>query len=179
MLYTKYGDSGYTFTKVDAKTPKTHAVVHVLGDIDELNCNIGFLYSNMCPDKHNDLCNFLKEVMNFLFEIGAFVGYGTEIKDENILNFIGKMEKIIDKQEESNGKLKNFILPTGTKNSALAHVCRSICRRVERNIYNLEHSLLFEFIRKFFNRLSDYLFSLARTLNRIEFGTEILWTSSK
>ena len=62
MLYTKYGDSGYTFTKVDAKTPKSHATVHVLGEIDELNCNIGYLYASMCPDKHNELCNFIENI---------------------------------------------------------------------------------------------------------------------
>jgi len=179
MLYTKYGDSGYTFTKVDAKTPKTHALVHVLGEIDELNCHIGLLYASMSPDKHNGICDFLKNIMNLLFEIGAFVGYGTEITDDCIIQFITNLENMIDKQEKENGELKNFILPTGTRNSALSHVCRSVCRRVERNIYNLEYPLHFILIKRFFNRLSDYLFSLARTINRLEFGTEIIWSNRK
>lgn len=179
MLYTKYGDSGYTYTKVDAKTPKSHAVVHVLGEIDELNCHIGLLYASMCPDKHNEICDFLKKIMNLLFEIGAFVGYGSEISDEYISESITNLEKKIDQQEKENGVLKNFILPTGSKNSALAHICRSVCRRVERNIYSLEYPLHFVLVKQFLNRLSDYLFSLARTINRIEFGTEIIWSNRK
>lgn len=179
MLYTKYGDSGYTFTKHDSKTPKNHAVVHVLGDLDELNCNIGYLYAAMCPDKHNDLCNFLMGIMNMLFSIGAYVGYDTQIESELIKKMIEQIEKKIDKQEEENGQLKNFIIPTGTKNSASAHCCRAICRRVERNMYTLEYHLRYEDIRKFLNRLSDYFFSLARTINRIEMGQEIIWKSNK
>jgi len=179
MLYTKYGDNGYTFTKHDPKTPKNHAVVHVLGDLDELNCEIGYLHACMCPDKHNELCDFLTGIMNMLFSVGAFVGYGTEIEPKTLNAMIEKLEKKIDKQEEENGKLRNFILPTGTKNSALAHVCRAICRRVERNMYVLEYPLHYAEIRKFLNRLSDYLFSLARTVNRIELGNEIIWQNSK
>jgi cob(I)alamin adenosyltransferase len=94
-------------------------------------------------------------------------------------NFILDIEKTIDDMEEKNTKLQNFILPTGTSSSALAHVCRAIARRVERSMYDLEIHAENEVIVKFLNRLSDFLFSLSRTINRIEGGDEIIWQSEK
>lgn len=176
-IYTKYGDGGYTYTKLDSKTPKSHNIVRVLGEIDELNSHIGLLHASLCPDKRNIICDFLEKIMDSIFHVGAFVGYGQALEGDALQNLIEKMEKTIDEQEKENGLLKNFILPTGTKNCALAHVARSVCRRVERSVYSLEEPKHYEKVHKFFNRLSDYLFSLARTVNRIEFGEEIIWKS--
>jgi cob(I)alamin adenosyltransferase len=179
MLYTKYGDQGFTYTKHDPKTPKNHALVFVLGEIDELNCNIGYLHASICAKKNSEICDYLKKIMNVLFEIGAFVGYGQNLSESILVDEIKNLENKIDSQEKENGELKNFILPTGSENSALAHICRAVCRRVERNIYMLESPLHYDMVKKFLNRLSDYFFSLARTINRLELGKEIIWQSSK
>lgn len=179
-LYTKYGDKGYTYTKFDSKTPKNHYVVQFLGELDELNSCIGFLNSKICVSNQKEaICNNLKDIMNKIFEIGAFVGYGTPLSNDKLEEGVLQLEKEIDLQEQENGQLKNFILPTGSENSALAHVVRSVCRRVERNIYNLEQPKHYEYIIKYLNRLSDYFYSLSRTINRLEGGSEILWQPSK
>lgn len=174
-LYTKYGDSGFTFTKLSKKTPKNHALVDFLGNLDELNCSIGYLLS-ISADMHAER---LTQLMNLLFEIGAFVGYGSPLEFEKLKIFISNLEKEIDAQEAANVPLANFILPTGTPSAAWTHVCRAIARRVERSIYEMEIMAEMELIIQFLNRVSDYFFSLARTLNRIEGGKEIIWQSSK
>lgn len=179
-IYTKYGDKGFTYTKFDAKTPKNHYVVNFLGELDELNSYIGFLNARICLGKNSSrICDNLKDIMSKLFEIGAFVGYGTKIGNERLELATAYLENEIDAQEAENGALHNFILPTGSENAALAHIARSVCRRVERQIYNLEQPKHYEWVMKYINRLSDYLFSLARTINRFEGIPEILWQNNK
>lgn len=177
-LYTKYGDKGYTYTKLSAKTPKNHALVNFLGNLDELNCFLGYLYSKIRSNESLPVGIF-ERIMSKCFEIGAFLGYNTHLDFEKMDNFILDIEKTIDDMEDKNTKLQNFILPTGTSSSALAHVCRAIARRVERSMYDLEIHAENEVIVKFLNRLSDFLFSLSRTINRIEGGDEIIWQSEK
>ena len=177
-LYTKYGDKGYTYTKLSAKTPKNHALVNFLGNLDELNCFLGYLYSQIQSNPELPV-EILKKVMSKCFEIGAFLGYNTDLCFEKMDAFILEIEKSIDFMEGSNEKLQNFILPTGTGNSAQAHICRAIARRVERSMYDLEIHAENEVIIKFLNRLSDFLFSLARTINRVEKGQEIIWQAEK
>jgi cob(I)alamin adenosyltransferase len=179
-IYTKTGDGGFTYTKIDAKTPKNNLLVHCLGNIDELNSCVGVLFSSIKSKKSNDtIQQSLKEVMNVLFHLGSFVGYGTDISDEFICSSISFLEDKIDQQESKNASLKNFILPTGCMSASLAHVARSVCRRAERSLYDLEQPRHYNKITKYLNRLSDYFFSLARTLNRLENVEEIVWISSK
>lgn len=179
-LYTKYGDKGYTYTKFDPKTPKNHYVVQFLGELDELNSFVGLLNARICLGKDQSrVCENLKVIMSKLFEIGAFVGYGSSICSTELEQAIKHLESEIDVQENNNEPLCNFILPTGSENAALAHVVRSICRRVERNIYNLEQPKHYEGIVKYMNRLSDYFFSLARTINRNDGVEEIIWQINK
>jgi cob(I)alamin adenosyltransferase len=178
-LYTKYGDSGFTFTKLSKKTPKNHALVDFLGNLDELNCSVGYLSSVLSTDAVKIHAERLQHLMNLLFEIGAFVGYGSPLDFEKLKTFISDLEKEIDEQEGANVPLANFILPTGTPSAAWTHVCRAVARRVERSIYEMEIMAEMELVIQFLNRVSDYFFSLARTLNRIEGGKEIIWQSSK
>jgi len=175
-IYTKYGDKGYTFTKFDPQTPKNHYIVNFLGELDELNSSLGLLSAQIINnDKLKESALFLQEIMDVCFSLGAFVGYGTKIPENKFDEIVNKIETLIDIQEKENGKLKNFILPTGHVDSALGHVCRSICRRVERNIYNLESKNSLKLPSVFLNRLGDYLFSLARTINKVNDCQEIIW----
>lgn len=177
-LYTGYGDKGYTYTKLSAKTPKNHALVNFLGNLDELNCFLGYLFSSIKQNENLPVSLFEK-IMAKCFEIGAFLGYNSNLCFEKMDIFILEIEKTIDKMETENSSLQNFILPTGTSNSALAHVCRAVARRVERSMYDMEIHAENEVIVKFLNRMSDFLFSLARTINRIEGGREIIWQAEK
>lgn len=178
-LYTKYGDQGYTFTKISAKTPKNHDLIHFLGNMDELNCYCGMLYSLMSKNDMTQYCETLLSIMEINFETGAFLGYGTELNFSKVENLVSVLEKAIDLQEEQNGKLKNFIYPMGTEVSVWAHMCRAVSRKTERSIYQLEITAECECIIMFLNRISDYFFSLARTANRLGNVQEIIWTSGK
>jgi cob(I)alamin adenosyltransferase len=178
-IYTKYGDKGYTFTKISSKTPKNHILVNFLGNLDELNCFLGSFYSGLVSKDHTSIAEFVKRLMRWNFEIGAFIGYGSQLNFEKLERFISVIEQEIDEQEKNNPALQNFILPTGVTNSSNAHLCRAVARRVERSIYEMEIMAENELIIKFLNRISDYFFSVARTVNRLEGGEEIIWTSDK
>ena len=174
-IYTKYGDDGYTYTKSNSKTPKNDVVVHLLGEIDELNSSIGYLSSIAHKHVHEDSIVSLDEIMSVLFTIGANIGYNEEFSSENLNKFIEKIEKTIDFFENYNGKIENFILPSGTPCAGYAHVCRAICRRVERKLYDVDKIKENKVVFHFFNRLSDYLFSFARTCNRMNGVKEVIW----
>lgn len=196
-IYTKYGDSGYTYTKQNPKTPKNHILVHILGDLDELNSNLGYLHSLVQKlqeketgkkfvtqnkiDFYNGVLFFLKTNIETLFSVGAFVGYDTKLSTDVLEESIRSIENFIDEQEKENGALSNFVLPIGAEASTYAHICRSVCRRAERNFYDLsdkqESVDTFLKITVYLNRLSDSLFSISRSLNRIVGFQEILWIS--
>ncbi len=178
-LYTKYGDKGFTFTKVSSKTPKNHSLVNFLGNLDELNCFVGVLCQGLSEKQHDNEADLVKKLMSLLFEIGAFMGYGSSLNFDKVEEFISVLEGAIDAQEKENKPLSNFILPTGTVNSCNAHICRAVARRVERSIYEMEILAECELIIQFLNRISDYFFSLARTLNRVENGVEIIWQADR
>lgn len=178
-LYTKYGDQGYTYTKISVKTPKNHSLVHFLGNLDELNCSIGLLYSLLCDKNLTELAIVIKDIMSLNFEIGAYLGYGTLLDFVKVESLVAIVEKNIDTQEKANGELRNFILPTGSHASCVAHTCRAISRRTERSIYELEITAECECIIMFLNRISDYFFSIARTMNRLDKVQEIIWAPQK
>lgn len=178
-LYTKYGDKGVTYTKKNPSTPKNNVLIHLLGEIDELNSCVGYLTALVESNlKKDNIVKLLHQVMSALFSVGANVGYDTPIDLKKLDEFVFTLEDEIDKYENDNGSLRNFILPTGGMCSSYAHVCRSVCRRVERNLYDLQDLPDVQVIGMFFNRLSDFLFSLARTCNRLEVKLEITWSNS-
>ena len=187
-LYTKYGDGGYTFTKGSPRTPKNNIVIKVVGELDELNSHIGFLVSqiegcNIPSDCKKNKCLFLTKLQAVLFQIGAFYGYKTELSNESLDLSIKNLEEQTDIHEKENDEIHNFILPNGTLAASYTHICRSITRRVERVVCDYNFSLKTEeekikLIQIFLNRLSDYFFSLARTINRLESKKELFWSAN-
>jgi cob(I)alamin adenosyltransferase len=187
-LYTKYGDGGYTFTKGSPRTPKNNIVIKVVGELDELNSHIGFCIS-LCknhlgcqPKFLQETTEFLAKIQSALFQIGAFYGYKSELLNKNLDLYIQKLEKQTDEQEKENSELHNFVLPCGSPPAAYAHICRSVTRRVERVVCDYNFSLKtdeekMKLIQVFLNRLSDYFFSLSRTLNRVQGVNELLWSA--
>ena len=184
-LYTKYGDAGVTFTAFNAHTPKDHIIVKLVGDMDELNCYIGFAAS--LADDHKDFKDYLQDIQAILFECGAIIGYDQQAKIEDIRKIVKEIELKIDAIDSKNGKLKNFILPGGSQLSASLHICRAVARRVERTFveyinWNLDNRPVQNIdvvknMQIFINRASDYFFAAARYYNHIDNKEDIIWKS--
>lgn len=178
-VYTKTGDKGTTGLIGGTRVSKSHIRLESYGTIDELNSFIGLLKTEI---KDNDTFAFLEFIQQKLFVIGSYLATDTdrtEISSESRIwgNDIALVEQQIDKTDGALPPLKDFILPGGARSAAMAHVCRSICRRAERCIIRLSESfsLKDENPLIFINRLSDYFFVLARNENLIHATDEIFW----
>lgn len=149
-LYTKTGDNGTTFIPCLGRVPKDNLIVHIIGELDELNAWIGLLKEN---DIFKNEYIILKKIQSDLFTIGTkIVSNKNDIGDINV----GLLEHQIDQLTAETPELKNFILPS---HPASPHIARAICRRVERSLVTLngnQSNIIY------LNRLSDYLFALAR-----------------
>ncbi|MEK6981870.1 MAG: cob(I)yrinic acid a,c-diamide adenosyltransferase [Candidatus Micrarchaeota archaeon] len=178
-IYTKTGDLGQTSLLGGERVSKSDARVSACGDTDELNACIGVILS-FSEDKQ--IAEQLQEIQKDLFTIGAHLASKKAAVPLPILPLhrISQMEEHMDKIEEELGPLRNFILPGGSKTGALLHLARAICRRAERNIIVLnELEKVNENIVIYLNRLSDYLFMLARKSNKNDKVEEIIWKSNK
>lgn len=167
---TKTGDTGTTLLYGGERVSKDDIRVFAYGTIDELSSEIGLLIT-YCASKTD--VSFLTQIQRDLFVISGYLATDrktTELSSSCILQpeRVLKLEEQIKELEESLPTLKNFILPGGSRVSAVSHVCRTICRRAERYIvtfHNLEGSEEDAGVMKYINRLSDYFFVLARKLN--------------
>ncbi len=178
-IYTKTGDDGTTGLFGGKRVLKDNERVDTYGDIDELNSLIGLTLSFV---HSNDVKDDLKRIQNQLFNIGAFLATPSEDWDKlNSLKNISEqdvefLEKRIDYYDEKLPELKNFILPGGSISAGFLHYSRTVCRRCERKIVKFvireEGNKIFI---KFFNRLSDFLFILARYENFFTGHKEIEW----
>ncbi|MDO5664572.1 MAG: cob(I)yrinic acid a,c-diamide adenosyltransferase [Bacteroidia bacterium] len=177
LIYTKSGDKGKTSLVGGTRVKKTHIRLEAYGTIDELNSFIGWLN---CEVKGEETNNFLSFLQHKLFTVGSYLATETEqispkaasiITDEDI----DRIEKEIDKIDNSLPKLNRFILPGGNETASRAHICRTVSRRAERNVYHVANEFpVMDSILKFLNRLSDYFFVLARYESH-KTGKEIYW----
>jgi cob(I)alamin adenosyltransferase len=163
-IYTKKGDEGNTQLLGGSMVKKTHIKLECYGTIDELNAFIGNIYDQEISESHKEI---LLKIQNQLFNLGsciAFDGKKESIKLPNVTEQnIEMLEKAIDKMDASLSILKNFILPSGLSTVSKCHIARTICRRAERNLVALgEEEKINPLHLKYLNRLSDYLFVLAR-----------------
>ena len=163
-IYTKKGDEGNTQLLGGSMVKKTHIKLECYGTIDELNAFIGNIYDQEISESHKEI---LLKIQNQLFNLGsciAFDGKKESIKLPNVTEQnIEMLEKAIDKMDASLPILKNFILPSGLSTVSKCHIARTICRRAERNLVALgEEEKINPLHLKYLNRLSDYLFVLAR-----------------
>lgn len=147
-IYTKKGDFGETGLLGGKRVPKSDPLVEALGTIDELNAILGTLGLRE-----------LERIQREIMQINAYIaGFKTKIPSEKYL------EKSIDKMQKELPELKNFILPKGP-----FHLARAVCRRAERQAVSAGFKI------KYLNRLSDYLFVLARYVNFKNHMPEIIW----
>jgi cob(I)alamin adenosyltransferase len=178
-IYTKTGDGGKTSLIGGTKVPKSHIRIQAYGTVDELNAYIGLL-GDQLVDTHSR--EMLREIQDRLFTIGSSLACDPQkdiamkipdLTESDIL----LLETEIDAMNEELPEMKSFLLPGGHISVSTAHICRTICRRAERVIVELDSLEPLEepFIIKYLNRLSDYLFVLARWIGLRAGAVEIKW----
>jgi cob(I)alamin adenosyltransferase len=170
-IVTRTGDAGTTGLGDGTRVDKDCLRIDCIGEIDELNSTIGVLLAEILPETVRAA---LLRIQNDLFDLGGEICIpgSTIIGEAHIV----RLEEWAVQFNDGLAPLKNFILPGGTRPSALAHLARSVCRRVERRIVHLGNSeSISEFVRKYLNRLSDLLFILGRKLNQVEGLNDVLW----
>lgn len=175
-IYTKKGDNGDTQLLGGSSIKKNNCRLECYGNIDELNAFIGHI-SDHEISKHTHAV--LIKIQHQLFNIGSIIAFDQSKKIE-LINIkksdIIFLEKEIDNMEEDLPTLKSFILPSGHKIASLIHITRTVCRRAERKLVNLGSKEKIESIHlQYLNRLSDYLFVLARYILQEKNGTEMIW----
>jgi len=170
-IYTRTGDQGKTGLADGSRVDKFHARIESLGNIDELNSIIGIVLTENIPD---DKKLILERVQHDLFDIGGELSIPNHIViDDKKVDFL---ESNLDEMNNELQPLKEFILPGGSKISSYCHLARTVCRRVERNLFELAQTdKVNEASLKYINRLSDMLFVLARFLNKINQLNDIFW----
>lgn len=174
-IYTRTGDNGTTSLPGGTRTTKTDERIEFYGVMDELNSYLGLLSSLMSegPDK-----DFIAEIQIQLFRIGSIFA-GTSTAETVTTSDIARLESEIDRIQSSLPPLHSFIIPGGTPSAATCHVCRAISRRAERRMLSMaEKYTIDSAVPAYMNRLSDYLFVLARNLNFISHTAEKTFTIS-
>ncbi len=177
-IYTKTGDAGETSLFSGRRVKKHNARVNLYGTVDELNSIIGLAIS-FCS--HKEFTGLLQNLSLTLFNLGSDLATPLEPKPKfevpriNLEN-IEELEQYIDKFDAELPKLKYFILPGGSHSASFLHQARTVCRRAERLATELsEEENLGEFVIKFLNRLSDFLFVAARYANKVDGREDIIW----
>lgn len=178
-LYTRTGDSGTTSLVGGQRISKASSRLDAYGTIDEFSAFLGIVLSSPeCPAEEK---NHLLNIQNRLFDVGAYLATlptdGDKPQLKGMDNAIAEVEGWIDNLDSQTPKINAFILPGGSLISSHAHVARTVCRRAERNILRLtETDWVDPLLIAYINRLSDYLFILARNLNHAAGNEEIRWS---
>lgn len=174
-IATRTGDNGTTGLGDGSRVGKDHLRVHAMGDVDELNSHIGLL---LCEELPPALREELVSIQHDLFDLGGELcipGY-TLITETHV----ARLDALLQKYNADLPPLQDFILPAGSRGAALAHVCRTICRRAERAIVTLGNAETINANpRHYMNRLSDLMFVLSRVLNRFAGGSDVLWEKGR
>lgn len=187
-IYTKTGDSGTTSLFGGTRVPKHHLRIEAYGTVDELNAQVGLLRDQEIHKNHKAL---LFKIQHDLFTLGAMLATPPEketlksgsdrlnipkIDNSSVL----ELEHAIDTMNDQLPIMTHFILPGGHQTVSFCHIARCICRRAERLTVALhENEPVSEAILHYLNRLSDYLFVLARMLTHELGAQEIKWIPEK
>jgi len=177
-IYTGFGDEGKTRLYGGQIVDKDNLRVEVYGTIDELNSVIGVVVTHI---ENKRLIEDLQDIQNRLFEISAELATpaaGNINSEDPVINNqnIKEIEKKIDNLDNQLDPLKNFILPGGSQGASFSHLARTICRRAERVLISLNKvELINSRIIVFINRLSDFLFVVARFINKEQNIDDLPW----
>ena len=175
QIATRTGDAGTTGLGNNQRVSKNSLRVHAMGEVDELNSNIGVL---LCEDMPQAVRDLLVEIQHQLFNLGGELSIpGFELLKEEAVQ---ALDAALETYNAQLPKLEEFILPAGTRGAALAHVCRTVARRAERAVVALgNEEAIGDAPRQYLNRLSDLMFVLARVLNRMNGGDDVYWKSER
>jgi cob(I)alamin adenosyltransferase len=196
-IATRTGDDGTTGLGDGSRTGKDDARIRVMGDVDELNASVGVLLAETLPEP---VRADLLEIQHDLFDLGGELS----IPGHRMLGEaqVARLDARLAHYNADLPRLAEFILPGGTRAAALAHVCRTVCRRAERSLVALAQpnqpavprsakagaskpapeggpQAVGAAARQYLNRLSDLLFVLARVLNRAGGGNDVLWNRGR
>jgi cob(I)alamin adenosyltransferase len=187
-VYTRSGDEGQTSLADGSRAPKDAQRVGAYGDVDELNATIGLARTEIARSpgdaQHTlflaDLDGHLARIQQELFNLGAELAHPGAAEGKAKLmveqRHVDRLERDIDGFNEDLEPLKSFVLPGGGPVAASLHVCRTVCRRAERNLVSLAATdpVRGEAVR-YLNRLSDYLFVASRAAAGSLGHDEVLW----
>ncbi len=187
-VYTKTGDTGTTALFGGTRVPKHHIRIESYGTVDELNSNIGLIRDQEINPLYK---NVLIEVQDRLFTVGAILA--TPPEKETLKNGQPRLQNLgivesdiefleteIDTMDQSLPQMTHFVLPGGHTTVSYCHIARCVCRRAERLATHLhEIEPTDELVIKYLNRLSDYLFVLARKLSKDLNADEVQWIPRK
>lgn len=179
QIATRTGDDGTTGLGDGQRVPKSHLRIAAMGDVDELNSQLGVLLAEPLPD---DVRELLVTIQHELFNLGGELcipGYEL-LKADAVL----RLDEALAHYNAQLPRLAEFILPAGTRSAALAHVARTVARRAERAVVALSATEAVNAApRQYLNRLSDLMFVLARVLNRANLdglgGDDVYWRSER
>ncbi len=176
-IYTKGGDKGETGLFGGKRVPKDDTRVSAYGELDELNAVLGLAHSHGLPEQ---IAECVLRVQTELFTVGSVLATPDAASNAKIpkpqTSWVEALEKEIDLAETELPPLKNFILPGGVPAAGWLHLARATCRRAERAIVALSHKEPVEpLVEVYVNRLSDWLFVMARLANHRAGAVEPIW----
>lgn len=188
-IYTGTGDHGFTSLFSGERVPKCHARLEAYGDLDELSSFLGLLAAGL-PAREVATAEQLKSIQSDLLNMGAWLATTPDSSSACVLPEVGDapgkaLEEAIDTMQGRLPPLSCFILPGGHETAGLAHVARTVCRRAERHVVSMvaamdegDRTTQIEHFLIYLNRLSDYLFVLARTCNVMHGAADRVWAAS-
>jgi len=169
-ITTRTGDRGETGLGDGSRVSKDSLRVRALGDLDELNSALGVLLAEATPA---EIADALSQVQHDLFDLGGEVSIPGHalVGDEHV----ARLEAAVEAWNGRLAPLKEFILPGGTRAAAAAHLARTVCRRAERSVVALGTANVEPQVLAYVNRLSDFLFVVARAVNHCAGQPEVEW----
>lgn len=174
-IATRTGDDGTTGLGDGSRTDKHALRVQAMGDVDELNSQLGLLLCEQLPDTLHDE---LVTIQHDLFDLGGELSIPGFVMMTD--GQVARLDALLEKYNATLPPLKEFILPGGSRAAAQSHICRTVCRRAERSIVALaREEEIHARLGQYANRLSDLLFVLSRVLNRHAGGNDVLWEKGR
>jgi cob(I)alamin adenosyltransferase len=172
-IYTRTGDDGTTGMADGSRVAKDDLLVHAIGEVDELNSQLAVVSCHL-PEVY---LVAIRSIQNNLFDVGAELTLKQSLIEQDRVDLL---EQSLDELNQALNPLKEFILPGGGLAASHCHVARAICRRAERSLVSLDQQeKLSSVLLAYVNRLSDYLFVLARAISKHEGIDEVYWQSEK
>jgi cob(I)alamin adenosyltransferase len=180
-IYTKTGDKGMTGLWGGARVSKDSPRIAAYGDVDELNAILGVVRAETPQEPVRKV---LAEIQSALFTLGAELAAPTQDPRIPVITsaHVDALERQIDAITQNLVPMKNFILPGGSRTSAFLHLARTVCRRAERcavHLGSLPNETVDHWVLIYLNRLSDFLFTLARLANQLENIEDVPWFPEK